>query len=622
MIKQNTRIKFRILQILFIAVAGLVIWSCEEEEGLDPHRPDIRLEGKDRIVVIPYNPKTQANYTDLEIVNVDYNPQVEEHYFTAQAVNINIWLQQKPLLLEIFKSGEDIADTSIMEFVETEYMGTNGYLTSWKSTVTKLGIALNSSQEYDIKVTYNDADVDGWEDPSEKGKAFTIYHHEEIIIIDLGKNLVGYWGFNGSTSTNLLGASLGSNLTLGGAAVHTETAGVAPGDGAAHVDVGSWYNVEHTLPVTGGARVNNYTMIWDIKVSAAELGKYICLLQFNTANDSDGSLYINPNGGFWFNGGPSDFNGTIQADTWHRLTLAVNAPNLSFYVDGVEIYTSDIAYADDKFSLDPSKFLILGENSSNDGNGEDNPISISSFYLFDTALKGEDIANFPSIGTPAIDHMATLLKGKWNFNNSIDLLAAQVGSDLTLGGAAAHSVSAGVNAEDGASFVDVGTWYNVENHGMAASNDGARVNEFTMIWDVKVDAANLGKYICLLQYNTDNDSDGALYINPSGGFWFNGGPSDFNGTIKADTWHRIVLAVNAPNLVFYVDGVEIYTAEIADIDGKFSLDPSKFLILGENSSNDGNGEDNPIIITDFMVFDKALTIEQLGNIPPVTESVL
>lgn len=617
----------KLFSICILICTGLAIWSCQEDE-LDPNGPDTRLEGKDNVVILHVNPKTKAEYTAEELAELSYNPNEEEYYSTSQKIQIDIWTQQKPLQVEIFKEGDSepviIIDRSKRNDRPDlgEYKDGYGYLTTWKTKADELGIPAESSQKFIFRVVYHDAGIDNFQTSSVRETEFTIHHYVPLITTTPVDFLVGYWNFN--NPTNLLAATMGSDLTLEGAASHSAIEGVVSGDGAALVDVGSWYNVKHSMPAVGGNRVNAFSMVWDVKVSAADLGKYICLLQFNTANDSDGSVYIHPNGGFWFNGGPGGHaGGTIQADTWHRIALSVDAPQVIFYVDGVEVYSDDIASTDGKFSLDPEQFLILGENSSNDGNGEDNPIAISEFYLFNTALSGSELAGFPTVGTRAVDHFAMSLKGKWNFNNPANLLAAQVGNPLTLGGAALHSATDGVVEGDGAALVDIGTWYNVEDHGMVASG-GERVNEFTMIWDVKVAEADLGKYICLLQYNTANDSDGSLYIHPNGGFWFNGGPGGHaSGTIQADTWHRIVLSVNSPEVLFYVDGNETYVGEdLAATDGKFSLDPSTFLILGENSSNDGDGEDNPITISDFMVFDKAMDAEQIAKFGSVTEPAL
>ena len=77
-------------------------------------------------------------------------------------------------------------------------------------------------------------------------------------------------------------------------------------------------------------------------------------------------------------------------------------PEVRLYVDGVLIYTDDTLAnpADGKFSLDLSKFIILGENSSNDTNAEDNPISITDFLLFDKALSKTVVEGLPAVDTP------------------------------------------------------------------------------------------------------------------------------------------------------------------------------------------------------------------------------
>ena len=121
-----------------------------------------------------------------------------------------------------------------------------------------------------------------------------------------------------------------------------------------------------------------------------------------------------------------------------------------------------------------------------------------------------------------------------------------------------------------------------------------------------------------MQCNIANDSDGAVYINPDGGFWFNGGNFDYNGTIKPDTWHRIVLTVDAPEVKLYVDGVLInYEEELATPDGQYTLDPSKFSIFADNSSNAGNNEDIPVSVTDFLLFGKALDQTVVEGLPSV-----
>ncbi|MBJ6368946.1 LamG-like jellyroll fold domain-containing protein [Snuella sedimenti] len=551
------------------------------------------------------NPKTGEPYTEEELAELTWNPAKEGKYEEGEAVVLRFVL---PKQIQNLKVTNTANQEELYSFDSAEAYG-DKFKIEISTTLPELGL-LELKDNIFLKFDFT------YQDGAEGSVIYKITYVKIEVIdpnADLSKNLVGYWRFN--DPNNLGKATIGNDLVIAGAGSHSAIAGVNAGDGAALVDTESWYEVDHGMPAVGGSNVNTYTMIWDVKVSAANLGKYIDLLQTNTANDSDGPVYISPDGGFWFNGGASGFAGTIQADTWHRIVLAVDAPEVRFYVDGVEVYTDDLlASGDGLFSLDLAKFIIFGDNS---GASEDNPIGITEFMLFDTAFPGSVIQSFPAVTEPAVPSISQNLVGRWKFDDAADLTKASCGSDLVIAGAGSHSAVAGVNAEDGAALVDIESWYEVD-HGMPAVG-GSNVNTYTMIWDVKVSAADLGKYIDLLQTNTANDSDGPVYISPDGGFWFNGGASGFAGTIQADTWHRIVLAVDAPEVRFYVDGVEIYTDDLlASGDGLFSLDLAKFIIFGDNS---GTSEDNPISITDFLLFDKALSKATVEGLPAVNTAL-
>lgn len=612
-----------LINICLLAFVGLVFFSCnKDDEPIGPEGPDTRLEGKDLVLVLHDNPKTKAAYTEEELAELSYDPYKEEFYTTSQTVKNVIWLQQRPEKVEIFKEGTDELVFLLETFTRDDrpdlasYKEGYGYSGKWTTSIENLGVEIDQSATYQLKVTYYDTGINGFKTPSVRETTFTIHHYDDGSGgIDLSESLVGFWRFN--DPTNLGRATRGNDLVIGGDAEVSAVEGVNAGDGASQIGLGSWYEVNHGMSATGGSNVNAYTLIFDINVPGSSAGNYVNLLQNLTDNSADGAVYIHPNLGFWFNGGPGGHEaGTIVADTWHRIVISVDAPTITFFVDGIEIYTADIATVDGTFSLDPSKFLLFADNG-----GEDYPIKISELMLFNTAFLGSQIQTLPAVGTPAVDDISTSLVGRWKFDNAANLLEAHLGKNLSLGGAASQSFVNGVNEEDGAAHLTIGTWYNVD-HGMAPSG-GSNINDYTMIWDIKVSEADLGKYICLLQYNTANDSDGAVYIHPNAGFWFNGGPGGHApGTIKADTWHRIVLSVSAPEVVFYVDGVEIYKNEsLAVADAQFSLDPTKFIILGENSSNDGNGEDNPISISDFMLFNKAMTSDQIVKLPLIGKSV-
>ena len=586
---------------LLLCASLFMLIACEDDDGFaygDSSEFDLYIHST--------NPITGVDYTVEEFAELLYNPRKQEEYSEGQTINLSVVTTKEPSLIRII-SGDNFSEVgSISQFSAFEGKFKSD---SFTSSLENLGL-LEIGDKLTIKfeVTYQDG--------TSGADYFSI---KRIKFKDpnagLSQNLVGYWRFD--NPNNLLQASIGNDLILNGAASHSSVTGANAEDGAALLDVGTWYDVDHGLPASGGTNVNTFTMVWDLKISAADFGKYLGLLQNNTANDGDGAVYINPDGGFWFNGGAFDFNGTIQPDTWHRIVLTVDAPEVKLYVDGILIYTDEtLATPDGQYTLDPSKFSIFADNSSNAGNAEDIPVSISEFMLFDAALAEGVIESFPPVTEPAIPSLSQDLVGRWKFDDSADLTKASYGNDIILNGAASHSAVTGVNAEDGAALLDVGTWYDID-HGIPASG-GANVNTFTMVWDINISAADFGKYLGLLQNNIANDGDGAVYINPDGGFWFNGGAFDFNGTIQPDTWHRIVLTVDAPEVKLYVDGVLInYEEALATPDGQYTLDPSKFSIFADNSSNAGNAEDIPVSVTDFLLFDKALSQIVVEGFPAV-----
>ena len=601
------RFKSQLKQITLMVFAVFTFASCDKDDSVGPTGPDTRLEGRDKVFILHDNPNTKAPYTVDELAALGYDPAVQDSFPSSYKAEIFIWAQQKPLRIEITKDGMDEAPILIASFARdnrpdlSDYKEGYGYSAKWKFKTGETDIPLGGSQVYNIKVVYHDQGIDGFTTNSVRETKFTVFHIEDKTVGTLADFLVGYWRFD--DPSNLLKATVGNDLVLNGAASHSATAGIAAGDGAAHLDVGTWYDVlDHGVS-------DSFTMVWDVMVASADLGKYICLLQNLAANDSDGSLYIHPDAGFWLNGGGTPGENIIQADTWHRISTSYDGGDVLVYVDGVEVIATTV-----NWPIDPAKFIILGENSSNNGNGEDNPISISEFMVFNTAFSAEELTALPALGTPAVETIASSLKGRWKFDDAANLLKAECGNNLVLNGAASHSAEAGNPAitGDGAAHLDVGTWYDVVNHGVGAG-------EFSMIWDVKVNDGDLGTYICLLQENPANDSDGSIYIHPDAGFWLKGSGTPGDGIFIADQWHRVVVSFNAAGDSFvYVDGQEIWVGATT----VWALDPAKFIILGENSSNAGNGEDNPISISDFMVFDKAFTADQIEAIPLIDKPAL
>ena len=599
-------------------IAGISLLACKDDDEFIPNSGvDTRLEGKDAVKIYHVNPITGEPYTNDELSMLNYDPDVEEYYGEKQKVNLFVWTQQKPEKVEVFAEGTSEAVMVSSTFVREDrpefsnYENGYGYSAKLKTNVTDLGILIDDALTLDFKVTYNDLGIDGFTMQSVRNTMFTINHYEYIdpnAEEDLSPYLKGYWRFD--DPSNLGKATKGNDLILHG----TESAveGVTATDGATQVNTGSGYNVDHGLAAIGGSKLNVYTLIYDVNVP--NIGSYVNLLQNNPVNSTDGTCYINPSGGFWNNGLPGSSGDLIKADTWHRVVLTLDAEsgtsdNYNIYIDGELVYTSSIG-ADSYFAPETSNFFVFS-----DDNGEDGPIKCSELMLLNTALSEGQIGNMPAITAgPAIKDISQNLKGRWNFDDAANLSKAEIGNDLTLHGS--NTSVEGVNGSDGATLVGVGSGYSID-HGLAAA-DGEKLNIYTLIYDVNTPA--IGSYINLLQNNPNNDTDGTCYINPSGGFWNNGLPGSDSGLVTADTWHRIVITLDTTldeaDYNIYIDGTLVYSADLG-ADSYFAPELSNFFVF-----SDDNGEDGAIKCSDLLLFDAAMTAEQVAVLPVVTIPVV
>ncbi len=163
----------------------------------------------------------------------------------------------------------------------------------------------------------------------------------------------------------------------------------------------SWggYKMYHqAAPNGGGAYVNQYTLIADLYLPFAT---WRSLLQTDTANATDGDLFIDPAGGAGISG---LYNGTITPGEWHRLAIAFDlsgpgSPVLTKFVDGVKVgnQTTGLSGMDGRFSLDVYA-LLFGDQ---DGDVAETFVSSVQFSngrrpdAFIAALGGPAAAKIP-----------------------------------------------------------------------------------------------------------------------------------------------------------------------------------------------------------------------------------
>ncbi len=193
------------------------------------------------------------------------------------------------------------------------------------------------------------------------------------------------------------------------------------------------------------------------------------------------------------------------------------------------------------------------------------------------------------------------LVGHWNFNDSNDLQKATVGNNLILHGN--HKSVSGPKDGNGAVRIGVGSYYKLD-HGLSATKGKEKVNEYSLIFDVKIPKTS--KWYSLFQTDLANKKDGACFIRPNGNIGVSG-PNYAPTALKANEWYRIgISAKKSDHYVYYLDGFKIYKglaryAKYFDING--------LLLFADNS-----GEDNELDIAEVKLFSNALTDKEMKEL--------
>ena len=192
------------------------------------------------------------------------------------------------------------------------------------------------------------------------------------------------------------------------------------------------------------------------------------------------------------------------------------------------------------------------------------------------------------------------LVGHWTFDDPAHLTKAELGNDLILTGS--HQSTAGPAEGDGAVRIGVGSYYLLP-HGIAPNGGGQKVNEFSIVMDIKI--PTLGKWYCMYQTDLTNTNDGEWFINPAGNMGV-GATGYTDSYFEANQWYRIAISVkNGSRYDYYIDGTKALTGNPGEIDGRFSLQPAVLLFADEN------GEDNLLDVADIKIFSRALSDDEM-----------
>ncbi|PKP22497.1 MAG: hypothetical protein CVU05_03605 [Bacteroidetes bacterium HGW-Bacteroidetes-21] len=201
------------------------------------------------------------------------------------------------------------------------------------------------------------------------------------------------------------------------------------------------------------------------------------------------------------------------------------------------------------------------------------------------------------------------LAGRWTFDILSNPLHAETGTDLTLTGT--HIATEGISPLDGAFNIGTGSYYSCQ-HGIAANGGGSLVNEYSILWDVKID--NPTVFHCLFQTNTANSNDGDGFINTNSQIGVSA--TSYSGfSLDAGQWYRIVMTVdNGSSFRYYVNGHQVMEGAVQTVDGRYSLDPALLFFA------DDNGEDQMISCSQLAVFGSCLTAAEVRGLGGIRSS--
>lgn len=181
------------------------------------------------------------------------------------------------------------------------------------------------------------------------------------------------------------------------------------------------------------------------------------------------------------------------------------------------------------------------------------------------------------------------LTGIWTFDDAGDLVKAGLGADLKPYGNSFTPIAGPQNT--GGVKIGAGSYYGIE-HGIAASGGGKKVNEYTLMMDVRVPNSEYTAWKSVFNPQQENVAKGIVWSNNGEiGHASLGGYSHAPNVLQPDTWHRVVFAAqlgdNKRNDAFrlYIDGEYVWEALNTDsnldnitLDGRLSLYPDALYI--------------------------------------------
>jgi hypothetical protein len=149
---------------------------------------------------------------------------------------------------------------------------------------------------------------------------------------------------------------------------------------------GQGLHMNANVPGNGNATsiyINQYTVIYDIK--DPRTNPFMCYFNTTCGTGNDGDAFRNPAGGIGISG---DYEGTIEADVWHRVAFVIDltqpsANRMRKFIDGRFVGQTSLGGFDGRHALYSSadnpacpSLVLFGDDTS-----DTSPISLSSFLF-------------------------------------------------------------------------------------------------------------------------------------------------------------------------------------------------------------------------------------------------
>ena len=444
---------------------------------------------------------------------------------------------------------------------------------------------------------------------------------EPNVEVPATPKITGSWLFN--NSSDLAKATIGNDLLMyqdGTASTDGFTSISDPvGGKAVKVALGSYFLANHGISANGkttegtpGTKVNEYTLLYDYRLSATQ---WYCFLQTNLNNNDDGEIFIRPSGELGNSALGYSASPVPQDNQWHRLVMVCQLPDYyKFYIDGQLFHegASSALSIDNRFALDLAGTLLLA-----DDDGDDGEMDIAQITVWDLPLDENAVAALGGAGST--DYLTKgALADVWKFNDPANLGTAEIGNDLLMYKDETESTEGFASVSgptDKKSAVRVATGsYFLANHGISANGEtaggapGTMVNEYTLLYDYRLPES--GKWFCFLQTNLDNDDDGEIFIRPAGELGNSALGYSANPVPQDNQWHRLVMVCKLPDYYkFYIDGQLFHegASSALSVDNRYALDIAGTLLLG-----DDDGDDGEVDVAEIAIWRKPLTDVQVA----------